>query len=111
MACYDSNKIWICRNLEIVDGCESVLNAGKTEPVSLLEVLNSMLPAIIFKIEVSESNLLFHDVLIHNDGSQISVDMYSEPTDSKGYSPFSFNYPKNCLKHTLCIVKRTRSIV
>ena len=97
--------------MEIVDGCEIVLNAGKTEPVSLLEVLNSMLPAIIFKIEVSESNLLFHDVLIHIDGSQISVDMYSEPTDSKGYSPFSFNYPKNCLKHTLCIVKRTCSIV
>ena len=97
--------------METTDVCESVLNAGKIEPVSLLEILNSMLPAIKFKMEHSERNLPFHDIKIHNDGNQISMDIYSKPTDSKGYGPFSSNYPKNCSKHTLCIVKRVCSIV
>ena len=97
--------------MEIIDGCESDLNAGKIEPVSLLGILNSMLPAIKFKTEDSERNLPFHGIMIQNDGNQISMDIYSKPTDSKGYGLFSSNYPKNCLKHTLCIVKRVCSIV
>ena len=44
-------------------------------------------------MEVSESNLIFHDIVIHNDGNQICMDLYS-----KGYGPFDFNNPKNCLK-------------
>ena len=93
--------------MEKIDICESVLNADKIEPVSLLEILNSMLPAIKFKMEHSERNLPFHDIKIHSDGNQISMDIYSKPTDSKGYDPFSSNYPKNCLKHTFCIVKKS----
>ena len=79
----DNNKIRFC----------------KIEPVSLLEVLNSMHPAIQFKIAVSESNLPFHDIMIHNDGNETCMDMYSRPTYSKGYSPFDFNYPRTCLKN------------
>ena len=33
-------------------------------------------------MEVSESNLIFHDIVIHNDGNQICMDLYS-----KGYGP------------------------
>ena len=45
--------------METIDGCESVLNTGKIEPVSLLEILNSMLPAIKFKMEHSERTYHF----------------------------------------------------
>ena len=52
-------------------------------------------------MEVSESNLEFHDILIYNDGNQIWMDMHSKPTYSKDYIVLLIPTILKAAEHTL----------
>lgn len=83
-----------------LDDCGILLNTNKKEPTSLLEILNSIHPAIQFTINVSENNLPFLENMIHIDVSKIWMHIYSKIIGSKKYVSFYSKHPKNCLNNS-----------
>ena len=49
--------------------------------------------------------------MIHKTGTKIWMDIYSKPTDSKRYVPFTSNHPRDCLRNIpFCLARRICAI-
>lgn len=58
----------------LLDDCE--------DPKKFLDILNSINPSIMFKMEISVKELSLLDILIEIYGDKKWMDLYFEPTDS-----------------------------
>ena len=76
-----------------LDDCFIFLRLSLIKPNELLEVLNSINPAIQFTMETSDTQLPFLDIMINKEGKKVFMDIYSKPTDSKKHVPSNETTP------------------
>ena len=63
-------------------------------------------------MELNDNKLPFLDILITKSGKKIWMNIYSKPTDSKGYFSYFSYHPKPCLKIIpFCLARRICMIV
>ena len=62
------------------------------------EYINSLYPTIKFELVYSESELHVLDLTLRLEGGFITTDVYSKPTDSHLYLPYSSAHPQHCKK-------------
>ena len=62
------------------------------------DYINSLYPTIKFELVYSESFLHVLDLTLHLKDGLIITDIYSKPTDSHLYLPFSSSHPSHCKK-------------
>ena len=60
------------------------------------EYINSLYPTIKFELVYSKDSLNVLDLTLHLKDGLISTDIYSKPTDSHLYLPYSSSHPKHC---------------
>ena len=71
-----------------LDDCFIFLRLSLIKPNELLEVLNSINPAIQFTMETSDTQLPFLDIMINKEGKKVFMDIYSKLTDLKKHVSF-----------------------
>ena len=92
--------------------CEILLNTKLIKPNDLLTILNQVNPNLQFRMQRSSTNLPLLDIMINLTGRKIWMNIYSKPTDSKRYVPFTPNHPRSCLRNIpLCLARRICTIV
>ena len=57
-------------------------------------------------MEKSQIRLSFLDIMISKSGTEIWMDIYNKPTDSKRYVQFTSNHPRHCLTNILFSLAR-----
>ena len=82
------------------------------KPNDLRTILNQVNLNLQFRMQRSTTNLPLLDIKINLTGRKIWVNIYSKPTDSKRYVPFTPNHPRSCLRYIpLCLARRICTIV
>ena len=95
-----------------LDDCEIPVDEDKVDPKDLLEVLNSIDGNLQFTMQKSKEIVPFLDILIRKDGTKIWTDLYTKPTDTRRYLPFSSSHPKHCkVNIPFCLARRICTIV
>ena len=84
---------------QFLDDCKTPLEKTKNDTNRLLETLNSINPSIKFKMQISDKELLFLDILIKTDDHKIWMDIYFKPTDTCWCLLFMTSHPNHCKKN------------
>ena len=79
-----------------LDDCEIILNREMMTPETLLQILNSLNPAIQFTMETSSLEIPFLDILIQQKEGKICMDLYRKPTDTQRCLDFNSCHPTTC---------------
>ena len=59
-----------------LDDCYIFLRLSLIKPSKLLDVVNSINPAIQFTMETSDTQLPFLDIIINKEGKKVFIDIY-----------------------------------
>ena len=84
---------------QFLDDCEILLNTKLIKPNDLLPILNHVNPNLQFAMERGTANLPFLDIMINKSGTELWMDIYNKPNDSKRYVPFMSSHPQSCLRN------------
>ena len=71
---------------------------GLPKLLEFTDYINSLYPTIKFELVYSDSFLHVLDLTLHLKDGLIVTDIYSKPTDSHLYLPFSSSHPLHCKK-------------
>ena len=69
---------------------------GLPKLLEFTDYINSLYPTIKFELVYSDSFLHVLDLTLHLNDGLIVTDIYSKPTDSHLYLPFSSSHPLHC---------------
>ena len=69
---------------------------GLPKLLEFTDYINSLYPTIKFELVYSDSFLHVLDVTLHLKDGLIVTDIYSKPTDSHLYLPYSSSHPSHC---------------
>ena len=103
---------WFFEENRFLDDCEILLNSKLIKPNDILTILNQVNPNLQFTMERNNTNLPFLGIMINKTGTNTWMDIYSKPTDTKRYVPFTSNHSGSCLRNTqFFLAKRICTIV
>ena len=78
------------------DDVFDIWTQGLEKLLEFTNYINSLYPTIKFELIYSETSLNVLDLTIHLQNGYIVTDIYSKPTDSHLYLPFSSSHPNHC---------------
>ena len=78
------------------DDVFDVWTHGLPKLLEFTEYINSLYPTIKFELVYSEHTLNVSDLTLHLQDGFIITDIYTKPTDSHLYLPFSSSNPAHC---------------
>ena len=88
------SKLWWPYRDDILD----LWTQGESKLLKFTNYINSLYPTIKFELVYSEESLNVLDLTLHLHNGYIVTDIYSKPTDSHLYLPFTSSYPYHCKK-------------
>ena len=75
---------------------------GESKLLKFTNYINSLYPTIKFELVYSGESLNVLDLTLHLQNGYIVTDIYSKPTDSHLYLPFTSLHPYHCKKAIPC---------
>ena len=85
-------KLWWRYRDDIFD----IWTQGEFKLLEYINYINSLYPTIKFELVYSEESLNMLDLTLHLQNGYIVTDIYSKPTDSHLYFPFTSSHPYHC---------------